>query len=119
MHTLFRWSQWASPEEPNEWGEKLVSSKEGLLCFLKAFVQGGSVSGAEDQAARIYRYMSLKNVEALDSPETLEQRVKQLSVDELADEEKAAIRAFQRALKRRKEGKGDDDWGRDTENEEE
>ena len=57
--------------------------------------------------------MSLKNVEAFASPETLEQRVKQLSVDELADEEKAAIRAFQRALKRRKEGKPDDEWGRD------
>lgn len=59
--------------------------------------------------------MSLKNVEAFASPDTLEQRVKQLSVDELADEEKAAIRAFQRALKRRKEGKSDDDWGRDDE----
>jgi len=48
--------------------------------------------------------MSLKNVEAFASPETLEQRVKQLSVDELAEEEKAAIRALRRALKRRKEG---------------
>ena len=59
--------------------------------------------------------MSLKNVEALTVPETLEQRVKDLSVDEIADEEKAAVRAFQKALKRRKEGKGDDDWGRDDE----
>ena len=59
--------------------------------------------------------MSLKNVEALTVPETLEQRVKELSVDEIADEEKAAVRAFQKALKRRKEGKGDDDWGRDDE----
>jgi len=69
-------------------------------------------SGAKDYAARVYRYMSLKNVEAFASPETLEQRVKKLSVDELAEEEKAAIRAFQRSLKRRKEGKPDDDWGR-------
>ncbi|OGP27091.1 MAG: hypothetical protein A2038_08925 [Deltaproteobacteria bacterium GWA2_57_13] len=59
--------------------------------------------------------MSLKNVEAFTLPETLEQRVKELSVDEIADEEKAAVRAFQKALKRRKEGKGDDDWGRDDE----
>lgn len=99
-------------------GEKLVISKDGLLCFLKGFVQEGMASGAEDYAARVYRYMSLKNVEAFASPETLEQRVKQLSVDELADDEKAAIRAFQRALKRRKEGKSDDDRGRDTDNEE-
>jgi hypothetical protein len=44
--------------------------------------------------------------------------VKQISLDELGEEEKEAIRAFQRALKRRKEGKGDDDWGRDSDNEE-
>ena len=62
--------------------------------------------------------MSLKNVEAFASPETLEERVKQLSIDELAEEEKAAIRTFQKALKRRKEGKADDDWGRDSDNEE-
>jgi len=59
--------------------------------------------------------MGLKNVEAFASRETLEQRVKQLSVDELAEGEKAAVRAFQRALKRRQEGKPDDDWGRDGE----
>ena len=59
--------------------------------------------------------MSFKNIEAFASPETLEQRVKQLSVDELAEEEKAAVRAFQRALKRRKQGKPDDEWGRDEE----
>ena len=92
-----------------------MGSKDGLLCFLKGFVQEGSVSGHEDSAARVYRYMSLKNIEAFASPETLEQRVKQLSVDELAEEEKAAVRAFQRALKRRKQGKPDDEWGRDEE----
>ena len=92
-----------------------MSSNDGLLCFLKGLVQQGSASGAEDYAARVYRYMRIKSVEDFASPETLEQRVKQLSVDELPEEEKAAIRAFQRALKRRKEGKSDDDWGRDSE----
>ncbi|MBI4488429.1 MAG: hypothetical protein HY694_05045 [Deltaproteobacteria bacterium] len=87
----------------------------GLLCFLTGCVQAGSVSGVNDYAARVYRYMSLKNVEAFASPETFEEGVKQLSIDGLAKEEKAAIRAFQRALKRRKNGKGDDDWGRDDE----
>jgi len=59
--------------------------------------------------------MSLKNVEAYASLETLEQGMKQLSVDELPDEEKATVRTFQKALKRRKEGKADDDWGRGEE----
>lgn len=74
-----------------------------------------SSKGAEDYTARVYRYMTLKNVEAFASPETLEQGIKQLSVDGFPEEERAAIRAFQRALKRRKGGKRDDDWDRDDE----
>ncbi len=114
-YIMYRWREWASPEEPKEWVEQLVSSKDGLFCFLKGFVQEGSVSGAEDYAARVYRYISLKNVEAFVSAETLEKRVQQIGLDGLTEEEKEAIRAFQRALKRRKEGKSDDDWGRDDE----
>jgi len=115
IHILFRWGEGASQEEPKRWVEKLVNSKDGLLCFLKAFVQEGSVSGAEDYAARVYRYMRLKSVEDFVSPEVVEERVKQISLDGLAENEKEAVRAFHRALKRRRERKGDDDWGRDDE----
>jgi len=38
-----------------------------------------------------------------------------MSLDGISEDEKEAIRAFQRALKRRRDGKGDDDWGRDDE----
>ena len=114
-HILFRWRESGSPEEPKKWVEKLVSSKDGLLCFLKGFVQEGSVSGAEDYAARVYRYMRLKSVEDFVSPEIVEQGIKQINLDGLPEEEKEAVRAFERAVKRRKEGKGDDDWGRDDE----
>lgn len=74
--------------------------------------------GADDYAARVYRYMRLKSVEDFVSPEFPEEKVTQISFDGLGEEQKEAVRAFQRALKRRKEGKSDDDWGRDTENEE-
>lgn len=116
-YILYRWREWGSPDEPTKWVEKLVSSKDGLLCLLKGFVQEGSASGAEDYAARVYRYMSLKSVEDFVSPEVVEEKVKQINFDGLEEEEKEAVRAFQRALKRRKEGKGDDDWGRDEEEE--
>ena len=59
--------------------------------------------------------MSLKSVEDFVSPEIVEEKVKQFNLDELGEKEKEGVRAFQRALKRRKEGKGDDDWGRDSE----
>ncbi len=115
IHILFRWREWGSPEEPKKWVEKLVSSKDGLLCFLKGLVQQGMVQGAEDSGTRVYRYMSLKSVEDFVSPEVVEEKVKQISLEGLTEEEKGAVRAFQKALKRRKEGKSDDDWGRDEE----
>ena len=49
------------------------------------------------------------------SPEKEEEGLHLNNLDGLTEEEKEAIRAFQKALKRRKEGKSDDDWGRDEE----
>lgn len=113
LYILYRWREWASPEEPRKWVEGLVSSTDGLLCFLKGCVQEGSVSGVDDYAARVYRYMRLRSVEDFVASEVGEQRIKQISFDGLTEEEKEALRAFQRALKRRREGKSDDDWGHD------
>jgi len=86
-----------------------------VRCFLKGLVQQGMAQGAEDYGARIYRYMRLKSVEDFVAPEFLEEKVKQINSDGLGEIEKEAVQAFQRALKRRKEGKSDDDWGRDDE----
>lgn len=72
-------------------------------------------SGSRRLGARIYRYMRLKSVEDFVPPKILEEKVKQLNLDRLGEKEKEAVRAFQKALKRRKDGKGDDDWGRDDE----
>lgn len=59
--------------------------------------------------------MRLKSVEDFVAPEILEEKVKQISLEGLTEEESGAVRAFQRALKRREEGKSNDDWGRDDE----
>ncbi|MFQ5903712.1 MAG: hypothetical protein ACE5JO_08480, partial [Candidatus Binatia bacterium] len=115
LSILYRWREWALPEEPKKWVEGLVTSTDGLLCFLKGCVQEGSVSGADDYAPRIYRHMRLKSVEDFVAPEIVGGKVKQISLDGLTEDEKEAVRAFQRALKRRREGKSDDDWGRDEE----
>jgi predicted KAP-like P-loop ATPase len=116
LYILYRWKEWASPEEPKKWAENLVNSKDGLLCFLKGCVQEDMVHGDEDYAARTYRYMRLKSVEDFVAPELVEERIKQLSLDGLTENEKEAVRAFQRALKRRRDGKSDDDWGREEDN---
>ena len=59
--------------------------------------------------------MRLKSVEDFVAPEIMEEQVKQINFDGFGEKEKEAVRAFERAVKRRKEGKGDDDWGRDEE----
>jgi hypothetical protein len=41
IHVLFRRGEWGSPEEPKKWVEKLISSQDGVLCFLKGLVQEG------------------------------------------------------------------------------
>jgi hypothetical protein len=103
------------PCGPKKWVEDLVTSPDGLLDFLKGCVQEGSVSGADDYAAKIYRYIRLQSVEDFVAPEVIDEKVKQISLDGLPEDEREAVRAFQRALKRRREGKGDDDWGQDSE----
>ncbi len=59
--------------------------------------------------------MRLKSVEDFVAPEIMEEQVKQINFDGFGEKEKEAVWAFERAVKRRKEGKGDDDWGRDEE----
>lgn len=113
LSILYRWKEWASPEEPRNWVEHFVGSKDGLLSFLKSLVQESSVSGSDDYAARIYRYIRLQSVEDFISPKTIEAKLKKISFDKLADDEKEAVRAFQKALERRQEGKSDDDWDHD------
>lgn len=113
LYILYRWREWGSPQEPRKWVEDLVSSSDGLLQFLKACVQQGSASGAGDYAARIYRFIRLQSVEDFVDSELIEEKVKQISLNGLPDDKTEAIRAFQTALKRRREGKSDDDWSRE------
>lgn len=113
LYMLYRWREWISPQEPRKWVEDLVSSSDGLLQFLKACVQQGSASGAADYAARIYRYIRLQSVEDFVDPKVVEENVKQISLEGLSDDKTETIRAFQRAMKRRREGKSDDDWDRE------
>jgi predicted KAP-like P-loop ATPase len=113
LYILYRWGEGGPPEEPKKWVENLISTSDGLFQFLKACVQQGSASGASDYAPRIYRYMRLQSVKDFVDPELVEQKVKQINLEGLSEDNTEAIRAFQRALKRRREGKSDDDWARE------
>lgn len=60
---LYRWRDWASPEESARWVEKLIETREGVIAFLTAFLQRSKVHGMGDYTYRIRYSISLKNIE--------------------------------------------------------
>jgi len=115
-YILYRWREWASPDEPKKWVKGLIASNDGLLFFLTAFLERHTSHGIKDYIARIHWRINLKGVEDFVSANDLVSRIEQLPPGDLTDQQQRAIRAFQQALKRRQEGRSDDDW-RDDENE--
>ena len=109
-YILYRWREWASAEEPRKWVEGLIESEEGILSFLTAFLQRSTSHGEEDYVSQIHWYVNLENVEHFISVNVLEKKVEQLSLAGLGDPEQRAIGAFRRALKRKQEGRADENW---------
>jgi predicted KAP-like P-loop ATPase len=107
---LYRWREWTSPEEPRQWIERLIESQDGLLSFLTAFLQRSQSWGLTDYVSQDHWYIRLGNVEDFVSPDVVAMKIEQLPIGNLADRQRRAIDAFQKALKRRQEGKSDDDW---------
>lgn len=116
LNILYRWREWASLEKSHQWVAELIGSNEGALAFLTACLQRSTSHGMGDYVSQEHRQINLKSVEDFVSVETIEKKVTHLSIDNLSDKEKKAVKAFQKAIKRRREGKSDDDW-RDDEDE--
>jgi hypothetical protein len=54
--------------------------------------------------------MRLGNAEDFVSPDVVAMKIEDLPIDNLTDQQRRAIAAFQEAMKRWQEGKSDDDW---------
>lgn len=116
LNILYRWHEWVSLETPRQWVAGLIGSNEGTLAFLIACLHRSTSHGIRDYVSQEHWRITLTNVEDFVSVETLEKKVTELSPDNLTDKQKKAVEAFQKAIKRRREGKPDDDW-RDDEDE--
>lgn len=114
-YILYRWRVWASPEEPRKWVESLIEPENGILFFLTAFLQRSTSRSVNDYVVQIYPYIRLRDLEDFVSVEVLEKKVGKLSLVNLGEREQKAVSAFQRALRRRQEGKSDEDWRHDNE----
>lgn len=102
------WGSWASPKEPKSWIDKLTQSKDGIVTFLTAFTFKSTSAGLGDYVAREHWHVLLKTVELYIDPSVLEQRVKDLQPKGTNEAEIRALGEFQKALRRRREGKSED-----------
>lgn len=110
LNILSCWREWGAPDEPRRWAESLIESRQGVLAFLVACLHRLQSHGMRDYVSREHWQINLKTVAEFVSPETLQKKVAELSLDDLSEKEKKAVEAFQNAIKRRQEGKSDDDW---------
>jgi predicted KAP-like P-loop ATPase len=110
LFILYRWREWVSPEEPKQWVERLIESQDSLLAFLVAFLQRSRSWGLTDHVSRDHWYIRLKNVEDFIPADIVAGKIEQFSIGKLTDQQQRAVSAFRAALKRRQEGRFDDDW---------
>jgi predicted KAP-like P-loop ATPase len=115
LYILYRWREWSSPDKPREWIERLIESREGVLSFLTACLQRSTSHWMSDYVSQEQWRINLKTVEDFVPVDTLEKKVAELSDENLSDKEQKAVKAFQKAIKRRQEGKPDEDWRDDDE----
>jgi predicted KAP-like P-loop ATPase len=115
LSVLYHWRKWSSPEESQKWVEELVQSKEGLLSFLTGCLLSSASHAMGDHVERIRWRISLRNIEDFILPDIIADKISSLKTDELTEREQKAVRAFQKALKRRQEGKPDDNWNDEEE----
>ena len=110
---LWRWSEWASPDEVRAWVSKQVVKPKGAAWLLAELVSEVRSHGRE---TNITPYMRLSTVERFADVATLKQKIENLGESKISEKEKIALREFRSALKRRKEGKPDlDGWSRELE----
>jgi predicted KAP-like P-loop ATPase len=91
VFALYRWKEWEGAEMVKEYIKKLVSTRDGLLAFLKGFV------GRVLSTAGNYDRLDKKGIEPLYPIAEIEELVKGISDNELAkmdEKDKQAINLF-------------------------
>lgn len=94
---LYRWKEWKGIETVKTFIEELVSTDEGIVNFVRAFL-GRSVSyGMSDYTGKVHWKINLKDIEEFTDLKKIEKRLRELSHTDLKDfseKEKLAISTF-------------------------
>jgi predicted KAP-like P-loop ATPase len=106
---LAAWRDWGSVEAAKQWVQGFVKSSEGASQFFAAFLLETRSYSSGHAPTKTF-WMSLKSIEAYVQPEYLESQVGSINQQLLTDEQKLALSTFQKALRRKRDGKPDADW---------
>jgi len=102
---LSLWQAWSSSEQPREWVHTLIDSPDGLLSFLVACLQETRSQSSGSYTVRSIWRIDLQFVEKFVASELVESKLADLSRKDLQEKEQEAVKAFHKAMKRKREGK--------------
>ena len=110
LGVLYRWREWAGPDEPAKYCQNLIQSDGGLLRFLRALTVCAKSHGMTDYIMTQHWYMRRRDVEAFVPFDAIESRVNGLPEGiALSQEDARALKAFNEAAERRRAGQPDED----------
>lgn len=107
-YLLYRWRDWANPEEPRGWVRKQLRTPKGVLTLLGAFTQEIHSRSLGDYVGRVQKRIPLSQLEEFISLEDVAEQLKLIALDNLTLDERQVIEVFEEARQRRVEGKGDE-----------
>jgi len=110
---LYRWLDWGEVAEVRRWVSNVASSREGAVLILRALVSRGSSQSIEDKVGRVTWNLRLGDLERFIDLTQFQAMMDKVVVSKLDERDRNCFRAYQRAVQRRSQGKGDDEWGRD------
>jgi len=111
---LYRWLDWTDDAaEVRTWVSNVASSPEGAILILRALVSRGSRQSIDDKVAVVTWNLRLGDLERFVDLSKFQEQLDHLVVSNLGERDRNCLRAYQRAVKRRREGMADDEWGRD------
>ena len=107
---LYKWREWAGDsDEPMQFCEERTRTSEGVAELLERFLLQDRSHGIDDYAYQTHWYIKLSQIESFVSIEAIQGAVAGIDREALSAEQLRAVTAFEKAVKRRAEGKPEDD----------
>lgn len=104
-YLLTKWGEWGQPDEPREWLSKRIGTREGLLAALPAFVHRSASRTMGAYIDKLHCRFDLKSMEEFVSSDKVVAAIAQLQDEDLTDEQRNAIKCFEKAMARKQGGK--------------